>query len=218
MALKLIIDSTCDLPKWIIEKFDIQVLPLIVTLEDQVYRDGIDIQLNEVYQAMKNGIVPKTSQVSPESVYQVFTDNCEAGHDFIYVALSKELSGTYQTASMIANEIKEKYPERQLTVIDSKGGSMATGLIVLQAGLLIEKGADYKEVRDYINQAANHVEHIFTISNMEWLAKGGRIPKAVGKVGNLLNIKPLLEVKEGKISLMQMVRGRKKHCGQLLKR
>lgn len=218
MTTKLIIDSTCDLPEWIIKKFRLEVLPLIVTLENKSYRDNIDIQLEEVYGAMKKGIVPKTSQVPPEAIYTLFTEHCEAGHDLIYVSISSELSGTFQLATMIANELREKYPSRKLTVIDSKGGSMGTGLIALQACFMIERGAGYDAVCEYVKKAADHIEHFFIISNLEWLSKGGRIPKSLGKVGNLLNIKPLLKVENGKVALLQMVRGQKKALRTLLEK
>lgn len=218
MTVKIIIDSTCDLPDWIIEKFDIKILPLIVTIADQDFRDGVDIQLDEVYKTMRKGFVPKTSQVSPESIHSLFTEYCELGYDFIYVSFSSKLSGTHNLATMIANEIKEKYPDRQIAVIDSKAGSMATGLIVLQACLLIENGASFDEVYHYIIDAANHIEHIFTISDLDWLSKGGRIPKPIGKVGDLLSIKPLLNVEDGKMNVVQMVRGRKKALRTILQK
>lgn len=209
--IKIIVDSTCDLPDEDLKKYDISVLSLKVLLEDQEYLDKKTITVDEVYNAMRKGIMPKTSQPSPADIYNLFKEYASKGMDFIYLAFSQALSGTYQLAVSILNDIKEQYPDVNMNVIDSKGGSTATGLIALQAACLAEnKSLDYNKVILKINELINCVEHIFTVPDLSWLIKGGRIGKAQGMIGNILNINPILHVKDGKMEVIHKVRGRKK--------
>ncbi len=209
--IKLIVDSTCDLPEDYIKKYNISVLSLKVLLEDKEYLDKKTITVDEVYAAMRKGIMPKTSQPSPNEIYEVFKECASNGRDFIYLAFSQAMSGTYQLARGILKEIKELYPKVNMKVIDSKGGSAATGLIALQAVRMAdEKCLDFIKVVEKINELISCVEHIFTISDLSWLVKGGRVSKAQGMLGNILNINPILHVKDGKMEVIHKVRGRKK--------
>lgn len=215
--LKLLIDSTCDLPDELIEKYDLKILPLRVSIEDNEYLDKETIQVEEVYSAMRKGVVPKTSQPNPKDIYDAFSEFCLKGQDFIYLSFSSALSGTCQLAESILEELKEKYPKRNMKVIDTKSGSTAIGLIVLYILKLLEKGEQsfdfvVKKVQDLINS----IEHVFTITDLNWLIKGGRIGKAQGAIGSILNIKPILQVNNGIMEVVKKVRGRKKALSTLV--
>ncbi len=215
--IKLIVDSTCDLPDEYIKKYDITVLSLKVLIEDKEYLDKKTITVDEIYNAMRKGIMPKTSQPSPKDIYDTFKECAEAGKDFIYLAFSQELSGTYQLAQNILNEIKEQYPKVNMKVIDSRGGSTATGLIALQAAEMdLKISSDYNKIIERIDELTYCIEHIFTIPDLSWLIKGGRIGKAQGMIGNILNINPILDVKAGNMEVIHKVRGRKKALGMVV--
>jgi len=206
--IRIITDSTCDINPDLISENEFDILPLKIIINDHQYTDTIDIKINEIYQAMRNGIIPKTAQITYESVYSTFKKHCENGLDIIYIAFSKEMSGCYTFASLIAQNLKETYPERKIEVIDSKCGSGALGLMVLQALKMVKAGLDFEVIVEQIHFMADHVELIFTLTNLNWIAKGGRLSRTAGYAGTLLNIKPILEVEDGKIITNRAVRGR----------
>lgn len=213
--IQMFIDSTCDMPKEWLEKYNIKVLPLIVNLDGRDYQDGIEIQLEDLYESMRAGIVPKTSQVPYETMHNAFTECLKAGDDLIYIAFSSKLSGTYDLAYMIIEELKTQFRERNIALIDSKGGSLATGLIVNETCKLIKSGCSSAEAVSYAKNLISRVEHLFTISNLDWLSKGGRISKPLGYIGDILHIKPILNVENGKMVVIKMIRGRKKALKEL---
>lgn len=209
--IKILVDSTCDLPDEIIKKYDIKVLPLRVLIEGKEYFDKKTIQVDEVYSAMRKDIVPKTSMPRPKDIYDAFSEYCTEGYDFIYLAFSSALSGTYSLAKSIIEEFKSQYPRLNMEVIDSKGGSTATGLIALQAARLCEKGEqDFDGIVSKVKGLVSHVEHVFTISDLNWLIKGGRLSRTSGIIGNILDIKPILDVENGSMIVIKKVRGMKK--------
>lgn len=207
---KIIVDSTCDLPDELLEKYSISTLPLRILIKDVEYLDKRTIKIEEVYSAMRDGILPRTSQPRPKDIYSLFMEYCNKGIDFIYLAFSSALSGTFQVAESIAAEFKSKFPKIKIAVIDSRGGSTATGLIALQAAKLAEACNDFDIIVNEISELVKHVEHIFTISDLNWLIKGGRITKTKGLLGSMLDIKPILDVSDGEMEVIQKVRGRRK--------
>ncbi|MEL7566453.1 MAG: DegV family protein [Dehalobacterium sp.] len=207
--VKIIVDSTCDLPDELMARYDIRSIPLKVLINDKEYLDKVTIQVDEVYEAMRQGIVPKTSLPNPTDILGLFNDYCTKGYDFIYLAFSSLLSGTYQIASTIMDEFKVKFPEIKMQIIDSKGGSTATGLIALQAARMSEAGKSFDTIIGQVSQLIDHVEHIFTIADLNWLIKGGRISRSAGMLGSILNIKPILHVNNGLMEVIGKVRSRK---------
>lgn len=216
--IKIIVDSTCDLPVELMEKYDIKVLPLRVSINDVEYIDRVNIEIEEVYKKMREGIVPKTSQVNPKDMYDLFTSICEDGNDFIYISFSSKLSGTYALSKNIVLDIKNevKYSERKMEVLDSKGGSIGTGLIALNAAVLASNGCSYEEIVESILEMAESIEHIFSLTDLDWLIKGGRLGRAQGTVGKLLNVKPVLEMRNGEMHVIKKARGETKTINTLL--
>ncbi|PLR68926.1 DegV family protein [Bacillus sp. UMB0893] len=210
MTVKIIADSASDLPLDFFEKNGVALLPLGVHIGKSDYRDLVTISPKEVYDAMREGKVAKTTQISPLDVKETFTELAKKQMPALYVAFSSELSGTYQTAVMIGNEVKDEFPDFELAIIDSKSASLGLGLAVKHAVQLANNGKTLHEIEASVKDFCEHTEHIFTVDNLEYLARGGRISKASAFVGGLLNIKPLLHVEDGKLIPLEKIRGKKK--------
>lgn len=208
MSFKILTDSACDLPKEIIEEFGIDVLPIVVIKDDKEYLDGESITPTEVYNGMRDGQVYKTAQIPPSSFQEKFEQYAKNGDTVIYIGFSSGLSGTYQTSLFVGESVKEKYPDFDLTIIDTKAASLGFGLIVYKAARLKAEGKTKEEVLKAIDFYINNIEHIFTVDDMEYLYRGGRVSRAQAIVGGLLNIKPALEVQDGKLVPLEKVRGR----------
>ncbi|PLS02955.1 DegV family protein [Neobacillus cucumis] len=210
MTVKILADSACDLPLSFYEENNVVLFPLKVQINDQDYEDVKTIDPKTVYNAIKSGVVPKTSQVSPLLFEEVFTEMAEKDEDGIYIAFSSGLSGTYSTAVMILDQVKEKYPNFQLTIVDTKCASLGIGLIVLEAAKLARNNASKEEILADVRYRSEHMEHIFTVEDLGYLAKGGRVSKASAFLGGLLNIKPILNMEDGKLVPIEKIRGQKK--------
>lgn len=210
MTVKILADSACDLPLNFYNENNVVLFPLKVQINDQDYEDVKTIDSKTVYNAIRSGVVPKTSQVSPLLFEEVFTEMAEKNEEGIYIAFSSELSGTYSTAVMILDQVKEKYPNFHLTIVDTKCASLGAGLIVMEAAKLSLQNVAKEEILADIRYRCDHMEHIFTVEDLDYLAKGGRVSKASAFLGGLLNIKPILNMEEGKLVPIEKIRGQKK--------
>jgi DegV family protein with EDD domain len=210
MSIKLLTDSGCDLPKEWLETNKIHLFPLVVHLDESDFYDMETIDSSKVYDAMRDEKVPKTSQVPPTRFQETFTKLAEEKKEAIYISFSSGLSGTFQTASMIADQVKEEYPDFTLSIIDTKCASLGMGLVVLKAAELAKQGVPYNELVKKVSSYATHMEHIVTVDDLNYLSRGGRVSKASAFVGGLLNIKPLLHIEDGKLVPIEKIRGRKK--------
>ena len=216
MTVKILTDSACDLPLHFLKKQQISMFPLRVHVDGQEYDDLETIEPKKIFAAIRSGQTPKTSQVSPQRFKEQFTKFAKEKHSCIYIAFSSELSGTYQTAMMIRSEVMEEFPDFQLTIINSKCASLGLGLVVAHAAELSEKGMTYDEIVQSATNHCNHMEHLFTVDDLDYLAQGGRVSKTSAFVGGLLNIKPILDVEDGKLIPRERVRGRKKVLKRIL--
>ncbi|WP_067730702.1 DegV family protein [Oceanobacillus damuensis] len=210
MSIKILADSASDLSKHYYNEFNIEMVPLTVHLDGKDYQDGQTIDPKTVYNAMRDGKTPKTSQVSPQLFKGVFTKYAEANVPLIYIAFSSELSGTYQTAKMMELEVREDYPDAPIHIIDSRCASIGCGLVAIHAAKLAKNGSSVEEIIKAASYQAEHMEHIFTVDNLEYLYRGGRVSKTAAFVGTLLKIKPLLHVEDGKLIPLEKIRGSKK--------
>ena len=208
---RIIVDSTCDMPADLLERFSIAVLRLSVIIDGTPYLDGVDIQLDDVYRAILEGKTPKTSQIQREAANELFTSIAKAGDDWIYLAFSASMSGTFNLANVVCASLRKEYPARRMEVIDSKGGSMGTGLIAIQLGMMNEQGASFDELLSQGTWMADHVKYAFTINNLKFAVGGGRVlARAAGSIGDILSIKPLMDVKNGMLHIVKFVRGSRK--------
>lgn len=216
MTVTILADSACDLTENYYKECNIEMVPLTVHLNDKDYQDGIEISPKSVYDAMRDGSATKTSQVSLQAFKTVFTSYIEKNQPLVYVAFSSGLSGTYQTAKMVEQEIKEENPDAPIHIIDTKCASIGYGLVVLRAAKLAQTGASVEDIIDMATYHAKHMEHIFTVDDLEYLYRGGRVSKTAAFVGTLLKIKPLLHVDDGQLVPIEKIRGSKKVLGRML--
>jgi DegV family protein with EDD domain len=216
LPVRILTDSGCDLPLHYLEENHVTLFPLKVLLNNQEYEDLLTIESKTIFNAIRSGQVPKTSQVSPVLFEESFTDMALHNEEGIYIAFSSQLSGTYQTAVMMYEQVKEKYPDFNLTIIDSKCASLGCGLIVREAVRLSNDGAAHEEIVKRANFLSSHMEHLFTVEDLDYLAKGGRVSKASAFLGGLLNIKPLLNVEDGKLVPIEKIRGKKKLMNRII--
>ena len=210
MEIKIITDSASDLPKNIAKELNIKVIPLSVFLEEQEFLDGETLLPKKLFDDMRKGLHYKTSQVTLNAFVAGFTEYAKQNIPCIYIAFSSELSGTYNAALTAKKEVLNEYPEFDLEIIDSKCASMGLGLVVYKAAKMALEGNSKEEIIDSIKFNAVHMEHIFTVDDLEYLYRGGRVSRAAAFVGGLLNIKPILHVEEGKLIPIEKIRGRNK--------
>lgn len=205
--IKIITDSTVDLPIDIINKYEIQVLPLIINLEDKSYFDGVDININELLDYMKKSdVFPTTAQVIPQRFLDCYKEYLDAGYKIVSIHMSSKMSGTYQSAC-IARDMLES---NEIVVIDSQNVTSGLGLLVMKACRLRDSGCSIHEIEAEIKNAIPHVKSALAFESLDNLVKGGRLSKTAGVVGNILGIKLILTVENGEMAVRDKVRGNKK--------
>ncbi|MGE6401405.1 DegV family protein [Bacillus cereus] len=217
MSVKIITDSAADLPVELLQAYDIDLIPLRVYDEAETeYLDGVTLKSVTLLQKMREGAVYKTSLPSLETFQEKFVSYAKEGNPCIYLAFSSELSGTYQSSVLIKEEVKETYTDLNLEIIDTKCASLGQGIVVLEAAKMAKEGASKEEILNRVAFLMEHMEHIFTVADLQYLVRGGRLSKVAGFIGGLLNIKPILNVDEGKLVPLEKVRGKKKVLSRIV--
>ncbi len=217
MGVKILTDSACDLPDDIIEEYDIDILPILVSKGEEEYLDKVTLDPKKMYDDMRNGIVYKTAQIPPHMFKEKFEEIAKKQESTIYITFSSGLSGTYQTAVLTRDALKDTYPNLDLEIVDSKSASVGFGLLVYKAAQMAKAGRSKAEILKVLDFYVNHIEHIFTVDNLEYLFRGGRVTRAEAFVGGLLNIKPILDIPEdGTLRPIEKVRGRNKVLKRML--
>jgi DegV family protein with EDD domain len=212
MKIQLMIDSTTDLPQDIIEKYNMQVVPLSVLFGEDEY---FDLSPEAFYSKLaKADIMPVTSQVPPDRFIKAYEKALESADHIICITLSANASGTYQSAVLARNEVSKE----RITVIDSNSLCLGVGYLALHVAKLIEAGKPLAEIIDSTNDmTGNHIEHLFSVDTLEYLKKGGRLKGAKAVIAEVLNIKPILNVDDGITQPLGKVRSRKKVIGYYIK-
>lgn len=222
MDFEIVTDSCCNLLEDMIDDFGIHVLPLtfMVDGEDEVYQSylkGERTDLKQFYTMMREGKVFKTSLPNLAESEALFRELLDSGRDVLYIAFSSGLSGTYQALSLMAAQLQEEFPERKIHVVDSLAASGGQGLLVWYAVQHARSGESIDQVRDWLEENKLHLAHWFTVDDLMFLFRGGRVSKTAAWAGTLLNIKPVLHVDdEGHLIPMEKVRGRKKSLNALI--
>ncbi|GAA0438056.1 DegV family protein [Lentibacillus halophilus] len=216
MNTMILADSACDLTEEHYNAYHIDMVPLTVQLDDQTFKDSLEIKPKSVYDAMREGKHPKTSQVSPQTFKTIFTSYAEKKQPLVYLAFSSELSGTYQAAKIAEQDVKESWPDAELRVIDTKCASIGYGLVILRAAKLAKDGAAIGDIIETARYHANHMEHIFTVDDLDYLYRGGRVSKTAASIGSFLKIKPILHVDDGRLVPLEKIRGSKKVLNRML--
>lgn len=208
MAVRIITDSGIDLPGEVDPR--VTVVPLGITFGTTTYADGVDLTNDRFYELLiESDELPKTSQATPFAYQQIFEGVRAAGDEAVVVTLSSKLSGTYQSAVTAAAD----YPE--VRVVDSKNVTIGQSLLVLYALRLLDEGRSAAEVADELTAAADRVCLLALLDTLEYLKRGGRIPKSVGTIGELLSIKPVVGVEDGEVVMLGKARGSKNGRNQL---
>lgn len=208
MAVRIITDSGIDLPGEVDPR--VTVVPLGITFGTTTYADGVDLTNDRFYELLiESDELPKTSQATPFAYQQIFEDVRAAGDEAVVVTLSSKLSGTYQSAVTAVAD----YPE--VRVVDGKNVTIGQSLLVLYALRLLDEGRSAAQVADELTAAADRVCLLALLDTLEYLKRGGRIPKSVGTIGELLSIKPVVGVEDGEVVMLGKARGSKNGRNQL---
>ncbi|ADY56072.1 degV family protein [Syntrophobotulus glycolicus DSM 8271] len=204
MALKVVVDSSSDIPEKV--KDDFIIIPMPVIIDGKSFAEGIDIFPDRFYQDFKHySEVPKTSQPNPQDILEVYEQVLKEGNEVVAIHLSSGLSSTYQTACMVKEMSSQ--PDK-VHVVDSLGATIGFGLLAIYTAQIV-KDKSWEEAEPEIIQVRDKMRYLFTPDHLEYLVKGGRLSKAAGFVGGLLNVKPLLHLQNGKIEVFDKVRTRK---------
>jgi DegV family protein with EDD domain len=199
----ILTDSTAYLPSDIIDRYQIQIIPLSVIWDGESYLDGIDITPSQFYKRLENSpTLPSTSQPPVGEFKKYFSSLLDSGKDVLAILISSGISGTVNSAIQAQAEMDQS----RIMVIDSQTAAMATGLHVIAAARKAAEGGSLQEVAQVAEKAQHHTDVVFVVDTLEFLHKGGRIGGAKRFLGTMLNIKPILEMSEGKIAALEQVR------------
>jgi DegV family protein with EDD domain len=213
MTIKIITDSTADLPKEIVDEYGIRIMPLMVNFGSNSYRDGFDLSSSDFYKKLINSKeLPTTSQINPPSFITAYKKELQNDNSVISIHLSSKGSGTYQSAIMA----REALGDDRITVIDSLGYSMGMGLLVIEAARLARDGVSASDIESRILEMRGRMQYIFGVDTLEYLKKGGRLSPAKAAIATVMNIKPILHIKDGEIEVLEKVRGRKKVLSKIV--
>ena len=219
MSYRIITDSCCDFPLAYYADLGLTMVPLTVLYKGEVYTDFSDAGTKTVYDGMRAGELPTTSAVNPKGWAEAMEPALKAGEDVLVMAFSSGLSTTYQSAVIAAEELREKYPQRRIRVVDTLCASMGQGLLVWYACKKQTEGLDVDALADWCEENKLHLCHWFTVDDLMHLKRGGRVSAATALMGTMLNIKPVLHVDdEGHLINVAKARGRKASIDMLAKK
>lgn len=202
MTIKIMSDSTCDLSKELLEKYDISIVPLTVIKDDKAYSDGITITTDEIFaHVAAGGSLCTTAAISVVDYQEKFAEFADRYDAVVHINISSDLSSSYQNASLAAEEFDN------VAVIDSRNLSTGQGLVVLKACELAETAASLEELKEKLVEFTSKVEASFLLDRLDYMVKGGRCTAVVALGANLLGLKPCIEVKDGKMGVVKKYRG-----------
>ncbi|QGT98686.1 DegV family protein [Candidatus Syntrophocurvum alkaliphilum] len=214
MGIRLYADNACDLDKDLLDELGVKLFYLTTNINDNTYKDRLDLSPQKFYELIsKPDVMPTTAQIPPIEFQNEFEKVIkETDDDIIYVAFSSGLSGTYQSAYIAGESVD---PNR-ITVIDSQSASVGYGLTVIRAAEALKAGKNKQEIIEEIKDNINRMQHLFIVGNFEMLKRGGRVSATSATIGNLLNIKLILHLEDGKIYPLEKVHGLKKAKRRML--
>lgn len=215
MALKIITDSASDLPQELASRLGIEILPILVYLNGEEHLDSVTIKPDDLYHAMLKGAEVKTAQIPLNHFIEHFEKFAQTGDEYIYLAFSSNLSGTYQTSVLAYETVKASFPNFNMTIVDTKCVSLGLGVIVAEVAEMVQQGETFEVVMEKINRDIVHMKHVFSVDDLNYLLKGGRVSKSQAVFGNLLNIKPILKVEDGFLVPFDKAKGKKKMLSKI---
>ena len=215
----LILDSCCDLPFEVIDKPGIELLRFPYIMSDGEHLDDLyqTTSAHDFYQAMRDGEEPTTAQIAVPVFQEAFGRAIESGVPTVYLSFTSGLSGSFDVACLVRDQLLAEHPEAELYLVDTLQASVAEGLLVYEAIQQRDKGLTARELAEWASEARFFVDAEFMVEDLESLRRGGRIPGSVAYAGSKLDVKPLLTIAtDGKLSLSGVARGRKKGIKQLV--
>lgn len=213
MKVTIITDSTCDISPEILSEKGVRFAPLKVLFQDGEYIDKIDLTNAEFYSKMKNSeVLPTTSQVNPNEFHEIFVDELQKGNKILGVFISAELSGTYQSAAIA----KDMIGSDDIYLVDSKTTSFGLGLIVNKLLEYLDQNMEMDEILTRISEKINNTQLYGMLDTLENLKKGGRLSSGSAIIGKMLNLKPIIETKDGLVGVASKARGSKKGLGWMI--
>ncbi|MDY4077527.1 MAG: DegV family protein [Clostridium sp.] len=216
--VKVVVDSTSYIPKESLIENDISVVSLNVLLNGKSYRE-VDLENEFFYKEMNESKeIPKSSQPSVEEIKEVFTNIAKSGFDIVGIFISSKMSGTYSTAHLVREMVLEEYPETRIELVDSESNCMQMGFSAIQAARAAKRGENIERVIEEAKKVINTSKFLFVPETLKYLKKGGRIGGASALFGTILQIKPILTVKNGETSVYEKVRTKKKAIEVILKK
>ena len=217
-ACNLIIDSCCDLPFEVVDREGVELIEFSYIVSDGEHADNLyrTRSAHAFYQAMRDGEEPTTAQVPVPVFRDAFERAIQSGIPTVYLSFSSGLSGSYDAAALVHEQVMAEHPDAELYLVDTRLASIAEGLLVYEALRQRDKGLSAREMAEWAEEARNFVDAQFMVEDLESLRRGGRIPASVAFAGSKLDVKPMLVIgQDGKLSLAGVARGRKKGLKQL---
>lgn len=210
-------DSSCDLSNEMIKQYDLKVMQLEVTIDDNPPVLNRDIEPKDLYDKLRDGSMAKTNAVTPGFFEDNMRESLEAGKDILYIGFTSGLSVTYNNGAMICGELQDEFPDRKIMHIDSLCASVGQGLLVHYAAVKREEGLNMEEIFQNVMEMKDKIHHQVTVDDLFFLKRGGRVSATTAVAGSVLNIKPIIEVSaEGKLDTVGKIRGRKSAMKELV--
>ena len=216
MAVRIVTDSSADLPPAVAQEWNITVLPCYVIIDDKPYRDGVDISPDEFYRSLaSNSKFPTTAQPSVADFQTVYQELLGQGHEVVSIHISGKLSGTLNSAEQARAALGEDATGR-IEIIDSQLASIPLGLVALSAGQVAESAESHKQLAEQVRRDLPLTHCYFALDILTYLQKGGRIGRAQAFLGSVLNVKPILTIKDGEAHPVERVRSRQRSLRRLV--
>lgn len=204
-------ESNCDLPADYIKENDICVIPHYYTVDEEVFGDGRELSCKEFYDEMRNLKKVGTMASNPAVIEEKFTSYVKDGKDILHISFSSALSGGFGNVAMVSKQIMEEFTDAEIVVIDTLTASLGEGILIMKAVQMKKEGKSLQETAKAVKELAPHVCALFTVDDLNYLYRGGRLSKTSAMVGTLVNLKPILRVnEEGKLVALSKTRGRNK--------
>ncbi len=214
-------EASCELTPELAKRAGVEILPMSFTVDGQTYAhytDWRELSFEDFYNKLRGGSVSTTAAVNVAELYRAMERHLKSGQDILFLCFSSGLSSTRDACAMAAEELRAQYPERVIETIDTLSASIGQGLLVLLAGQRRLAGDTLQQTRDFVLNTRLHVAHWFTVQDLIYLRRGGRLSMASAAVGTMLQIKPVLSVdQDGKLITTDKIRGRKAAIKSLIR-
>lgn len=220
MGFEIVTDSSANLSETVIEQYGLHILSLVFRVKEKEYYGyvkGETTDLAQFYKMMREKEHITTSLINIEYCTELLRGLLEKGQDILYIGFSSGLSGSYQVVEMVTEQLKEEYPERKILTVDTLAAALGEGLLVYYACQMKQEGKTIEEIQQWVLENRLHLCHWFTVDDLFFLHRGGRVSQTAAIVGSVLNIKPVMHVNdEGKLILIEKARGRRKSLDALV--